>query len=248
VTILTFLDECEDREGSRSFALTALLVPAEQYQAIRTAFYERLNWLIVPNPGQVRLAPPELHGVALLPEESDERKLEACRAVADLVTLHGLAVFRVGYRLDSPGAALFRGSEVPWLGLCWSGLLSILTRQYGSDLLVPVMDGQGDKITRQLSPPTQQMAVMRAAGLERSLSVANCQSVGETFYADSRYSVCTQMVDVVSYLRHANDWARLGLSLTPFKQRLVAVARRLDPAIGYEEIITLQRGGDAVSR
>src|SRR6266446_373244 len=104
VTILTFLDECEDREGSRSFALTALLVPAEQYQAIRTAFYERLNWLIVPNPGQVRLAPPELHGVALLPEESDERKLEACRAVADLVTLHGLAVFRVGYRLDSPGA------------------------------------------------------------------------------------------------------------------------------------------------
>lgn len=245
--ILMFLDECEDRQGARNFSLTGLLVPADRYQAVRSSFYERLAWLIVPTPGTVRIAPPELHGGALLPDGTDERKIEACRSIADLVIAHELAIFRVGYCLDSPGIDLFAQGPPPWLGLCWFGLLSVVAARHPVDLLLPVMDGHGaENITREMSQPTQTMAVMCAAGHGESVSIANSHNVGETFYADSRYSVCPQMADVVSYLRHVNDWARLGLTLPPFKQELLPIARLLDPSMRYEKTIILRRVDDAV--
>jgi hypothetical protein len=53
------------------------------------------------------------------------------------------------------------------------------------------------------------MDLMRAAGMDKIMSIKNTENIlGEVFYSDSKYSVFTQMVDIVAYLRNVTDCAR----------------------------------------
>lgn len=114
----------------------------------------------------------------------------------------------------------------------------------GDQVVIPVMDGFDKRIVSSLSSPVQIAHQMQEAGIKSS--VENVENViGDVFYADSRYAMFTQIADVASYLRQVYDRKREGLPLTAFKQQLLSVGRRLDPAIIREDIISMNPNGRA---
>jgi hypothetical protein len=100
------------------------------------------------------------------------------------------------------------------------------------------MDGFNDHTRLRFSGMIKSADVFRAAG--QPVSLENSENIiGEVFYADSKYSIFTQIVDNASYLRHVTDWAREGKPLTGFKSQLAEISQRLGPAIVHEDIIEL---------
>jgi len=113
---LMFLDECysERVRADSTFisSMTAVIVPADKYNSVRTGFYRILKPFIVPSDNTINLMPPELHGHSLLrdePDEDDRKKLGAFHQIVDLVTENQLDVYRVGYYITSEYRASFRG-------------------------------------------------------------------------------------------------------------------------------------------
>jgi hypothetical protein len=50
-------------------------------------------------------------------------------------------------------------------------------------------------------------------------------------FVDSGQSILMQIADVAAYLLHLLDWDRLGLSMSAFKGKVVAIARTLDRSL-----------------
>jgi len=134
------------------------------------------------------------------------------------------------------------------LSVCWFSLLSMLQPEFENDVIVPIMDGINKNMIQKFSSLIKTLDVARAGGLsEENVSIRNSQNIfGEVFYAGSRFSVFTQVVDVISYLRQVADWAREGLVLKDFKKALLPIARKLEPAMTREEIILMN--GERVIR
>ncbi|KPV53267.1 hypothetical protein SE17_10605 [Kouleothrix aurantiaca] len=126
------------------------------------------------------------------------------------------------------------------LGLCWFSMVAMLQPEFESDMLVPVMDGFNPQTVIKFSGMIKSGDVPRAAGLESNLSFRNTQNIlGEALYADSKFSIFTQVADIVSYLRHIADWSREGLTMTDFKRQLLHISGMLTPALIREEIVAL---------
>jgi hypothetical protein len=94
------------------------------------------------------------------------------------------------------------------------------------------MDGFDRNMVRKFSQLIKGMDVIRAAGHEQSISLKHSENIlGEVFYADSQYSVFTQVADLVSWLRQLADISREGKELTSYKKRLLMISEKLEPAI-----------------
>jgi len=231
-----FMDDCDDVQHSRIFSLTGIVVPSTKYRSIRDEFYTVLDWAIKPKENHLNLSPPEIHGSNLHPKLG----FDGCEKVVDLVLKHQLQIFRVGYYSTKVLRSPFKGNQPPLLSMCWASLQTICQPIFEEEMLVPIMDGLDKKIVSQLSAPNKSMDVMRTFGYESGLSIRNSENVSEVFYADSYYSVLTQVVDMVSYLLHVTDWLRKDLDLTPFKMRLSEISSRLEPCIVREEIVEMR--------
>lgn len=233
------MDECYDTKHSRIVSITGIVVPSIKYASIRDEFYDALDWAIKPRESYLNLSPPELHGSKLFPEISgdDEKRFNAFNGVVNLVVKHRLQIFRAGYYLTNDLKKIFKGHQPLMLSLCWFAITTICQPLFETEMLIPVMDGFDPNTVRTLSAPVKTMDVMRVSGYENSLSIRNSENVGEVLYADSGYSVLTQVVDMISYLRHVTDWSREGIPLTPFKERLATISACLEPCIVREEIV-----------
>lgn len=233
-----FLDECICNETAIA-SLTGLLIPVDKYSAIRASFYETLDWAIKPAESTMGF-PPELHGCEFLRGESDDRKLQQFAQVVGLLRKHDLRVFRVGY-YQTAKAKNFLKTRDDFIGLCWFGMISVCQPYFVDQKIIPIMDGFNDHTRLRFSGMIKSMDVFRASGLAAGISIDNSENiVGEVFYADSTYSVFTQIVDILSYLRHVSDWVREGKPLTDFKSQLAEISKRLEPAIAYESVIDLK--------
>jgi hypothetical protein len=235
---LLFMDECYCPNTSIT-SLTGLLVPAQEYAGLRIQFYDTLQWAIRPAE-HVIAWPPELHASQILPGENDERRLQMLEKVVDLVVSNHLKVYRVGHFVTKNLEMLLAGDR-KMIGLCWFGMVAMLQPEFENEMLVPIMDGFDPDTVRKFSHLVKNGDVYRAAGLsEASLGFHNTQNIiGEVFYADSQYSIFTQVVDVISYLRHVADWEREGIDMTDFKKRLLPIAKKLKPSLAREEIVAM---------
>jgi hypothetical protein len=243
-----FLDESKseplDSAGTQISSLTGLLVPAESYPLLRATFYDALAWSIQPGPGIVNMSPPELHGCDLLRSEDDERKVEVLGRIVDLVVNGGVGVYRVGYYVTEPLKQAFQ-ADPGLLGLCWLGVLAAVQPVLGQFAIVPVMDMGDRNLVRILSGLVRSLDILRSAGSGPYLSIVGTERLlGEVFYADSAHSVFVQVADLVSYLRLTSDLNREGRHLSPFRQRILELARKLAPAIICDNVIALKHNGE----
>lgn len=242
---LLFMDEsCSkpiDNNKTVISSLTGVLVPIHRYAELRTKFYNLLEWSIKPEPHTINMDVPELHGRDLLPKEDCEKKRNILEGVVDLVVANHLEIYRIGYYITKTIRKTFKGDE-EMLGSLWFGILDALRFKIENEMIIPVMDGF-DKV-RKFSQLVKGMDVMRAAGREQSISLKHSENIlGEVFYADSQYSVFTQVADLISWLRQLSDLSREGEDLTPYKKSLLVVSEKLEPAIVCDEVIAMKLNG-----
>ena len=99
-------------------------------------------------------------------------------------------------------------------------------------MIIPVMDGFDKNMVRKFSQLVKGMDVMRAAGHKQSISLKHSENIlGEVFYADSFYSIFTQVADLISGLRQLSDISREVKELTDYKKMLLMISEKLEPAI-----------------
>jgi hypothetical protein len=98
------------------------------------------------------------------------------------------------------------------------------------------MDGFDPVTVREMSGLVRGTDVLHAAGLGDPADPRFRQIIGEVFYADSRYSIMTQVADVIGYLRHVSDKHCAGVVLSKFGQQLLAISSALDQAMAAERI------------
>lgn len=234
-----FMDESIS-DDTNVASLTAMFVPSTKYRVLRNKFYEGLNWAVRPEPNNINLDPPELHGCKLLPDIDDDGiRLKTVSRVVDLVVENDIDIFRVGYRLTKSFRESFKPQHA-WTGLCWLGIQAVTQRLFENELIVPVMDSCSMHHVQGISGQVRTADIMRSVGLESSLSINNTDNLGEVLYAHSNFSSLTQVVDIVSYLRHVADWAEGGLEMTDFKRSLDNISERLVPQLRYENVIEMK--------
>ena len=131
------------------------------------------------------------------------------------------------------------------LGGLWLGILNTLKPKIEKEMIIPVMDGFNNNMVRKFSQLVKSMDVMRAAGHGQSVSIKHSENIlGEVFYADSQYSIFTQVVDIVSWLRQLSDISHDGKELTSYKQELLSIAEKLNPLLACDGVIAMKFNGE----
>ena len=140
-------------------------------------------------------------------------------------------------------------SDKRLIGLNWLNILFMLESKLESELIVPVMDAGFEKnmkqMTKQFSLPMKTVNVMREAGLEKGISIKNSKNILDVFYADSEFSIFTQLADVVSGLRRITETSNHNEQLitTPFNKHLLPISQHLLNTPMREEIVALNLNG-----
>lgn len=244
-TTFFFIDDNYNEETDFPLSsLTGLLVPASNYQGVRTAFYD----IIRPNPKGLNLSPPELHFNDFMPHLKDEEKFQILRMLVQLVISEKLQVLRVGYYVTE----LLRkqlGGDRKLISLCWMSLMSALGPILQQGLLVPVLDAGFNQsfqpVVDKFSSLTRTTDLMRAAGLEESISILKSENLGEVVYGDSQYSAFIQLTDIVAGLRRVSETVRETgrLPNSEYKTHLLEISKGLEPAILFEHAIAMRCNG-----
>jgi hypothetical protein len=198
-------------------SIVGLLVPVNIYTETRSKFYQIVPRVEKPLPDGrmfIDIRPPELHGCEFLkdfPNGDDDLKFKTFENVVDLIVTQKIGVYRSGYYIteDIKKVARQFGVNEKFYDLCWATLISMLEMKLAQEMIIPVMDGFQKTTVRSFSQLVKNMDLMRAAGMDKIMSIKNTENIlGEVFYSDSKYSVFTQMVDIVAYLRNVTDCAR----------------------------------------
>lgn len=248
-TSFLFIDESFS-DQTEVTSLTGLLVPVKDYASLRAQFYAMILNVLFPEQDMLLTGKsllPELHARALLKDHegaSDEKRILLSERVVDLVIANRLEVYRVGYFRTRKLREIFkRFGDANLQGLCFQRLLFRLQDKLATEMIIPVMDGFDSLMVSKFSSLVKNLDVIRATGLwqESDLSIKySVNLLGEVFYADSQFAVFTQVVDMISYLRHVSDISRKGIDLSPFKMQLLKVSESLSPVMTYEEIISIR--------
>lgn len=228
---------------TRISSLTGLVVPVEAYPSIRSDLYDSLKWAIQPESNIVDSS-PELHGSNFLRNKSDDFKLEVFKNIVNVARKYRLRIYRVGYFITRDITACF-ANDNKLIGTCWFSLLSMMEPLLKTEMIIPVMDGLDSNVVRYFSPMIKRSNEMMSAGPGESLSLHYIHNVlGEVFYADSKYSVFTQVTDLVAYLRGASDLVALGKPLTTYKTQLSEISESIKDCIEWEELVSLILDGE----
>lgn len=245
---LMFLDECYSApvrsDSTFISSMTAVIIRADKYNSVRAGFYGILKPFIIPTDNTINLMPPELHGNALLrdePDDDDRKKLSAFHQVVDLVIENQLDVYRVGYYITPEFKTTFQTDE-RGVSMCWLGITAVTQPAYENEQLIAIMDGFNKETVGKMSSMIRGCDIIRSAGSGDSISLKNTENIiGEVFFADSRYSVMIQIVDIVAYLRNVNDLSMEGWKFSSFKEKVLAEAKRLDSVMKHDEVIELNK-------
>lgn len=218
--------------------LTGLLVPAERHPEIRERFYAAIGDAVGRVPNTVPTL-PEIHAAHLLPEADDDTRVAFLEALADIVVSCDLRLYRVGYVRTRSLIAMFKSEEAV-LGLAFSGLLHLIADELAAGPVWPVMETNQKALQDQAFAGAVQFASHIEAHIGPGILSRDQSNLGEVLYCTKR-SVHGAIVDCSAYLLNIRTVQNRGLSISPYKNRLAAVAERLAPAIRYDEIIPMRR-------
>ena len=223
-------------------SLTGIILTPSKCIAVRDSFLKSISPHFIKEDGQRIDNIPEIHGSKMLPDATDDEKLKIYSAIAQLPEKHGFSVYRVGYYVTPEFKRLYNDKGQAAIGLSWMNLLNSIKIEYENNYLVPVMDSLNWEDIQKYSGMLQLLNSMRTAGHEKSLSISNSQNIlGEVFFADSRFSILTQIVDVISYLRCINDQKEEGLPFSTFKESVYNCNSHLTNKLQCDVVIDLNK-------
>lgn len=248
------MDETFNHETNPPISsLTGILIPLGKYPVLRSEFFKILRFEGIAKENNFNINPPELHFVDFLRNYGDEIKFDVLWSLANLIVDNQIEIYRIGYYITKEIENTFKNDK-RLIGVCWLGILFMLETKLEAELVVPVMDAGFEKnmkqMTTQLSWPMKFVNVMREGGREDSLSVKNSKNILDVFYADSEFSIFTQLADIVSGLRRIAETSTHSENLitSEFKKQLLPIAKHLDNAPLYEKITELKfQSGNVVA-
>ena len=249
-TYFLFMDESTSPkiryDGTVITSLTGIVLSPEQCIAVRDSFLATIRPLFINKNGiKINLRVPEIHGSKMLPNEDDVQRLRIFEAFARFPTQEQFPIYRAAYYVTPEFLKMFPPKHYNMaIDLCWSSILSNVLIDFENCFLVPVMDTQDhpEKI-EVFSGLVQSLSALRTAGLEwPSISIKNSQNIiGEVFFADSRFSALTEVVDVISYLRCINDQKEENLSFSDFKQNIYACNTHMTEQIRCDYLVEMNK-------
>ena len=224
---------------TRITSLTGVLIPAAIQPTFRNRYYQLVTNTIADPPNTISEM-PLVHAASMFPQfgADDSKRFEFVRGLVEIVTDLSLKIYRVGYFRTPEMVRVFGDDEKNTLGLCVLGLLGVLSGELQTSQIWPVMEidqtaaqdaafagfiQRVDYLTTRLPPGT--------------VSINN-ETLGELHYVTKKSAHGT-VADFAAYLRHVRYLAHEGITLTPFKQRLAAIAEPLDSVTAYDEVIEM---------
>ena len=166
----------------------------------------------------------------------DEIKIREFNKIVDLVKKFRISAYRISYKVKPP---LDNERINTVLSSCWLSIAQRVQHQAITEFILPVFDFNNEQIRAALSQPMRSGDVWRAIDMEENLSLRNTANIFEPLYADSRFTSMIQIVDVILYLRHCNDWNILGYRLNEFKSNLLPISKRLEGDLLIEDALQL---------
>ena len=235
---LMYLDECKD-QNTNAVSLTALVVDESRYIEFRRLFFKSLEKIVCAKPNTYGPI-PELHGSKFLPNATDRERIDIQKAIFSVVKEVGARVYRCGYYRDGefpPGM----DTEENLLSLAFLGIQFQTQVEYERELILPIMDGVSVDISKLVGSSNHSTQGHLALGLPKGfLSIENYQNIADPVVSDSRFSVGTQCVDVVSYALHCKHWFELGLPKSEYKQQVVEAVNELGCCIRANEVVKMK--------
>lgn len=229
-----FIDDSFNQDTKYS-SLTGILVPLDKFEIIRDDFYIRiLNQFIILEKCFV-LNPPSLHGKELLQwttyENDDEKKIEIFQTVTNIVNDNSIKVYRLSWRKDE-GILLFKHLDDKLMGLVFPKFMELIDKDIQGIKVIPIMDGLDTKISKIFSQFIKTLEISRRIVNNNSLTIKNSKNIyGEVFYADSKFSIFIQLVDIISYMLHCYDYKSFNKTYRSFKAKIIEVTEKIRPEL-----------------
>lgn len=231
---LLFLDESFNPEINLT-GLTGIMIPVEQFSEIRDSFYKLiLDQFIFPDESVVNTTPPEMHAVSLLRgtpyESNDDLKFNIFNSAVKIINEHNISIIRLTTNQKKPAMAL-KNIDQKLMGIVFPYFIKRIDKYLKHKKMLIVMDGLDSKISSIFSQHLKIYDILRRHNKidNDSLFARHTANIlGETYYADSKYSIFTQLVDLVGYLLQCRDHKLRTKSCTEFKLRLVEICEKID--------------------
>jgi phosphopentomutase len=92
------------------------------------------------------------------------------------------------------------------------------------------MDGLDTKTSKIFSNYIKTLEILRRTIKKSDLQIKNSENIyGEVYYADSKYSIFTQLVDMISYMLHCRDIKKFGENYSEFKGKIIEMTEKIKP-------------------
>jgi hypothetical protein len=233
---LMYMDECKSTDTD-VVSLTAIVVDESSYREYRENIYRTLSRWIVPCENTFACV-PEIHGSRFLPgAESDKIRIETAVEIFAAVRKSAARIYRCGYYRD-PNLPAGMRSDASLLQLAFLSIQMLTTHEREGTLILPIMDGVDPNIAKTFGESNHAMLGYMSCGLsESAVSIAHMHNIIDPVVSDSRYSVCSQASDLVSYGLHCKEWIRLELKESLYKKQLSDAIDTLSDSIASNETI-----------
>lgn len=218
-------------------SLTGVLIPTDIHAGFRKRFYQAVTTALDIRDNVIP-AMPEIHASDLFPGLRDEVKFNFLEEVVTICTEMNFRIFRVGY-FETPQLISMLKDRRGILSVCFFGLLSCLKDELSRNEIWPVMETDNSpEQDRTFAGQIQSIDYLTSITGGKSMSIDN-GNLGELLYSTKRSAYGT-VTDCISYLLDARFLQSLGPIASPFKQKLAAIALKLEPLIVFNEIIEMK--------
>ena len=94
------------------------------------------------------------------------------------------------------------------------------------------MDGLDINTSKVFSQFIKTLEIARRTTKNNNLTIKNSKNIyGEVFYADSKFSIFIQLVDMISYMLHCNDYKIFDKTYGAFKSKIIEVTEKIRPEL-----------------
>jgi hypothetical protein len=230
-----FIDDSLNEDTMLS-SLTGILIPLDTFEKIRDDFYNRiLNQFIFLGENNFNLNPPNIHGKELLKgtvfENNDEKKIEIFRTVTEIVNENSIKVYKLAWLKDE-GVKIYKNLDTKLMGIIFPYFIELIDKDIQDIKVIPIMDGLDINTSKIFSQFIKTSEILGRTTNKNNLTIKNSKNIyGEVFYADSRFSVFIQLVDVISYMLHCNDYKKFDKVYGSFKSKIIEVAEKIKPEL-----------------
>lgn len=243
-TAFLVMDE-SDSPDTGIEGMIGVVFPVADCTPIRHEWYRAITAL-KRLPENHMVFPPVIHGSKMLSGEAwatDDDRLQCYAAAVSIVNSFRLRVYRAAYYTASlvELRKVMNGHDPRFRDLCSFGLKSMAAPSAAQFYMIPLFDGLDPKVGRPLAMTSQGTHAFRAQGFSAErVSYGHVDHYMEPVFADSRHSALIQIADVILYLLHVLDCEREGVTLSPFKSRLLDVAKTLDQSLVEQQIVHMR--------